>query len=237
LLIKERLRILGVDCPACVYAIGRNISKLNGIREFNADATTGNAIIEFDDEKTSLRDIYEAIRDAGYDVEKEVINVSLDIAPEETSVIEEKVLKFNGVFDISVNPVSKTAKIIYNPLMTNSGEILGRMPQIGIIYSEVKGVKTERKILDLLYRRMPAFFLGLMAIGLGTGGMLFGLHSEETLFILLGISLIVIALSVDILAKGLKALIFLRPTMESLISLSSLSTFTSGVLFLMHLYS
>ena len=232
MLIKERLRILGVDCPACVYAIGRNISKLNGIREFNADATTGNAIIEFDDEKTSLRDIYEAIRDAGYDVEKEVINVSLDIAPEETSVIEEKVLKFNGVFDISVNPVSKTAKIIYNPLMTNSGEILGRMPQIGIIYSEVKGVKTERKVLDLLYRRMPAFFLGLMAIGLGTGGMLFGLHSEETLFILLGISLIVIALSVDILAKGLKALIFLRPTMESLISLSSLSTFTSGVLFL-----
>jgi Cu2+-exporting ATPase/Cu+-exporting ATPase len=81
LLRKEKLRIIGVDCPTCVYAIKRNLLKLRGVVNFDVDISSGDAIVEYRDEETTLRDVYMAIRDAGYDVEKRVINIYLDIRP------------------------------------------------------------------------------------------------------------------------------------------------------------
>jgi Cu2+-exporting ATPase/Cu+-exporting ATPase len=228
---REKMRILGVDCPTCVYAIRRNISKLSGVVNFDLDISSGEAIVEYNDTETTLRDIYMAIRDAGYDVEKRVINIYLDIALEECASLEEKLLRFNGVLDVSINPVTRIAKIIYNIQTTRDIEILGELTRLGIKYSGIREVEIKGRDIYTLYRRVFAFTFGFIAIILGMSNLLHGMKLHVVLFIL---SAIVITLSLDIVKRGFKTLISLRPTMESLIALSSILTFTTGIIFLVH---
>jgi Cu2+-exporting ATPase/Cu+-exporting ATPase len=224
LLRKERLRIIGVDCPTCVYAIRRNLSKLRGVVNFEVDISSGDAIVEYRDEETTLRDIYMAIRDAGYDVEKRVINIYLDFAPEEAPRLEEKLVRVRGVLDVNINPVTKTAKITYNAQSTRESEVLSELTRMGISYSEPRAVETKRRDYTL-YRRLVAFSLGLLAIAIGMSSVAHGLELHVALFTT---SAIVITLSLDIIKRGFRALVSLRPTMESLISLSSITTFITG---------
>ena len=154
---REKIKILGVDCLTCVYAIERNLSKLNGVKRFNIDISSGEAIVEYDDTKNILKDIYLAIRDAGYDVEKKIINIYIDISPEEQILLEEKLLRFNGILDIAINPVTNTAKISYNPQTTTNTEILKELTRLGVKYSEIREVRIKKRSVYVLYRRVFAF--------------------------------------------------------------------------------
>jgi len=230
LLRKEKLRIIGVDCPTCVYAIKRNLLKLRGVVNFDVDISSGDAIVEYRDEETTLRDVYMAIRDAGYDVEKRVINIYLDFAPEEAPRLEERLVRIRGVLDVNINPVTKTAKITYNTQSTRESEVLSELTRMGVSYSEPREVETKRRDYTL-YRRLVAFSLGLLAIAIGMSSVVYGLELHVVLFT---ISAIVITLSLDIIKRGFRALVSLRPTMESLISLSSITTFITGTALLAH---
>ncbi|MCC6053379.1 MAG: heavy metal translocating P-type ATPase [Desulfurococcaceae archaeon] len=230
MLRKEKLRIIGVDCPTCVYAIKRNLLKLRGLVNFDVDISSGDAIVEYRDEETTLRDVYMAIRDAGYDVEKRVINIHLDFAPEEAPRIEERLVRIRGVLDVNINPVTKTAKITYNTQSTGESEVLSELTRMGVSYSEPREVETKRRDYTL-YRRLVAFSLGLLAIAIGMSSVGHGLELRVVLF---AISAIVITLSLDIIKRGFRALVSLRPTMESLISLSSITTFITGAALLAH---
>jgi Cu2+-exporting ATPase/Cu+-exporting ATPase len=230
LLRKERLRIIGVDCPTCVYAIKRNLLKLRGVVNFDVDISSGDAIVEYRDEETTLRDVYMAIRDAGYDVEKRVINIYFDFAPEESALLEERLVRIRGVLDVNINPVTKTAKITYNTQSTRESEVLSELTRMGVSYSEPREVETKRRDYTL-YRRLVAFSLGLLAIAIGMSSVVHGLELHVVLFT---ISAIVITLSLDIIKRGFRALVSLRPTMESLISLSSITTFITGTALLAH---
>jgi Cu2+-exporting ATPase/Cu+-exporting ATPase len=230
LLRKEKLRIIGVDCPTCVYAIKRNLLKLRGVVNFDVDISSGDAIVEYSDEETTLRDVYMAIRDAGYDVEKRVINIYLDIAPEESALLEERLVRIRGVLDVNINPVTKIAKITYNTQSTRESEVLSELTRMGVSYSEPREVETKRRDYTL-YRRLVAFSLGLLAIAIGMSSVVHGLELHVVLFT---ISAIVITLSLDIIKRGFRALVSLRLTMESLISLSSITTFITGIALLAH---
>ncbi len=230
MLRKERLRIIGVDCPTCVYAIKRNLSKLRGVVNFEVDISSGDAIVEYRDEETTLRDVYMAIRDAGYDVEKRVINIHLDFAPEEAPRLEERLVRIRGVLDVNINPVTKTAKITYNTQSTRESEVLSELTRMGISYSEPREAETKRRDYTL-YRRLVAFSLGLLAIAIGMSNVVHGLELHVVLFT---VSAIVITLSLDIIKRGFKALVSLRPTTESLISFSSITTFITGTALLAH---
>uniref|UniRef100_A0A7J3ZJS7 Metal-transporting ATPase n=1 Tax=Fervidicoccus fontis TaxID=683846 RepID=A0A7J3ZJS7_9CREN len=228
---KEGIRILGVDCATCAYAIGRNLSKLSGVRGFDLDVSSGEAIVEYDDSKNTLRDIYIAVRDAGYDVEKRAISIHLNVSPEEHAVLEEKLLRIRGVLDVGINPVANTAKIIFNERTTTSTDILRELARLGVRYSEIRGVEIKRKDVYTPHKRVAAFILGLTAITLDMSGVSHGVGGVELDALLPALSISVILLSHSTIVRGLKALASLRPTMESLIALSSTATFSAGTLF------
>lgn len=171
-----------------------------------------------------------AIRDAGYDVEKQVLSINLHIDPEEYALLEERILRISGVLDVGFNPVSGIAKITYNPLTTTKNTVLKQLASLGVEYSEVEVVKTQRKKVSIGFRRALSFVIGTSVLVLGMTGMLVNLETGVVLPLL---ALLVILLSHDILRKGFKALFYLRPTMESLIALSSTFTFTAGLILLL----
>jgi Cu2+-exporting ATPase/Cu+-exporting ATPase len=227
LLRRCKLKVIGVDCPTCVYVIKGNLSKLRGFRGFEVDASSGEAIVEYDDVESSLRDIYMAIRDAGYDVEKKTMVIHLDASPEEFAKIEEAILKLRGILDVGLNPATRLLKIVVNVVEVDVEEVLGEIKRLGVKYTIAKEPPVKSRGMYLLYRRLVAFALGLSAIILGMTGMSIGDASKT----LMGLSAIVLLLSHDILMRGFRALLLKRPTMESLITLSSVSTFVSALIF------
>ncbi|MEM3228842.1 MAG: heavy-metal-associated domain-containing protein, partial [Fervidicoccaceae archaeon] len=66
-MVREKIKIIGIDCPTCVYAINKSLLKVIGFMKLEVDVSSGVAIIEYDNSLTNLNKIYEAIREAGYD--------------------------------------------------------------------------------------------------------------------------------------------------------------------------
>lgn len=65
--MKIEFKIEGMNCPHCVKAIEKNLSKLNLKK---ADVKIGSAEIEFDESIISEKVIASAINEAGYSVIK-----------------------------------------------------------------------------------------------------------------------------------------------------------------------
>ncbi|MCX8185012.1 MAG: heavy metal translocating P-type ATPase [Sulfolobales archaeon] len=236
---SERLRVLGVDCPTCVYSIQRNLEKLAGVRDFRVDVSSGDAVVVYEFYRVTLRDIFKAIREAGYDVEKERLYAAVDLEDSEIPLFEKYVSELPGVFECRYSPISKVSSILFNPLTTSRSSLLSeigrRYPEVSELADEVELVVEERS--DVLLTKVTSFSLGLAAVAYYTMGAL-GIHPplwSRAPYILLPIATAVIVLNLDILSKGLKSLIRRTPTMDSLISLSSLTTYIYSIIALLFL--
>lgn len=58
----------GMTCNSCSEHVNHEVNKLSGIINSNASYENGNAIIEFDNSKTSIPEIEKAINSTGYSV-------------------------------------------------------------------------------------------------------------------------------------------------------------------------
>jgi copper chaperone CopZ len=61
-------KISGMTCASCEQHVNHEVNKLNGIISSKASYVDGNAIIEFDQSKTSKEEIEKAINSTGYKV-------------------------------------------------------------------------------------------------------------------------------------------------------------------------
>ncbi|MCX8186690.1 MAG: cation-translocating P-type ATPase [Sulfolobales archaeon] len=227
--MKEfKVRIVGVDCPTCVYSIRRNLSRVKGFRKLDVDVTTGDAVIVFDENVRGLREVYRAIRDAGYDVFKENIEVYADFEPEEVSAIEDRILRLKGVLDVDISSNTGLLRVRINPLETSRSELFKELGKLGISIKDFrKAIRPEGERRKLLMR-LVAFILGLSAIVYSMSSM-FIAGAEVNIYLLLLTALSVLLLSYSIIIRGYKALLNRTPTMDSLISISSTMSFLFGL--------
>jgi Cu2+-exporting ATPase/Cu+-exporting ATPase len=226
----ERVRIVGVDCPSCIYAIDRSLRSLEGLVEFKGDAATGEAVVVYDDGRLRLRDIARAIRDSGYDIHKEYLHLEVDLGEGEVIQFEEYVLKLEGVVDCRTSPVSGTATVLYNPYTTSKEVLLSttrrRYPEVREVAEEVGGMEVGR-VDSRLPLKIASFAAGLTAVvhyafgSLGLTPPLWGVRE----YLYLALATVVLVLNTDILSKGFRALARGTPVMESLVSLSATVAF------------
>jgi len=59
--------------------IEKRLAGVKGVLSFKADYTTGEAVIEYDSEECSLGDIVKVVRGAGYDIEKDYLEIYADV--------------------------------------------------------------------------------------------------------------------------------------------------------------
>lgn len=222
----ERIKLVGVDCPSCIYAIDRSLRSLEGLAEFKGDAATGEAVVVYDDGRLRLRDIARAIRDSGYDIHKEYLHLEVDLGEGEATQFEEYVLKLGGVVDCRTSPVSGTATVLYNPYTTSKEVLLStirrRYPEVREVAEEVAEVGLGR-VDARLPLKASSFAAGLTAVvhhafgSLGLTPPLWGVRE----YLYLALATVVLVLNTDILSKGFRALARGTPVMESLVSLSA----------------
>lgn len=237
--IRERIKVLGVDCPTCIYSIQKSLSKI-GVSKFDVDITTGDAFVEYDLSVCRARDVYHAIRSVGYDLFKEQIVVVVDDLSGRTHYLESKLLSLPGVFECRASSVTELVKIIYNPFTINGENILQEISKLGFkevkVLSEVV-VKGEREGF-VLVRRLLAFITGLIVIVYSMFSMFIKHGVIVDVFPLAIIAILTMILSGDIVMRGFRALLKFTPTMESLIALSSTTALIfgfTGLLGLTHL--
>lgn len=60
--------MIGMTCASCEEHVNHEVNKLTGIIKSTASYESGNAIIEFDNSKTSTAEIEKAIKSTGYSV-------------------------------------------------------------------------------------------------------------------------------------------------------------------------
>jgi Cu2+-exporting ATPase/Cu+-exporting ATPase len=47
---RTKVKVVGVDCPSCVYAIEKKVKSKSHVRSFKLDVNTGVAEVEYDEE-------------------------------------------------------------------------------------------------------------------------------------------------------------------------------------------
>ncbi|MEM2763904.1 MAG: heavy-metal-associated domain-containing protein, partial [Sulfolobales archaeon] len=146
---KEKFRLIGVDCAACIYSIRRSLEKLGGIVKFEADVGSGEAVVVYDSRQVSTKDIAKAVRDSGYDIEKRQLQVFIDLEEAEVSSFEKYVSRLSGVVECRYSPVTKVAVILFNPYTVSESELLSevrsRFPQLREASEEVVELIEERE--------------------------------------------------------------------------------------------
>lgn len=65
---KVEFTISGMTCASCEEHVNHEVNKLTGIISSNASYENGNAIVEFDNSKTNISEIENAINSTGYSV-------------------------------------------------------------------------------------------------------------------------------------------------------------------------
>lgn len=79
---QETLGVIGMTCASCASAVERSVSRIDGVHSANVNLAAEKLSVEFDDNKTDLENIKDAIVKAGYQVLKIEVGEQVDVARE-----------------------------------------------------------------------------------------------------------------------------------------------------------
>lgn len=65
---QTTLNINGMTCGGCVNSVTNALKQIDGVNNVQVSLADKNAVIDFDDSKTNVDSLKEAVEDAGYDV-------------------------------------------------------------------------------------------------------------------------------------------------------------------------
>ena len=65
---QTTIQIDDMTCGGCVNSVTNALKQVDGVMGVNVSLADNNAVIDFDDDKTNVDSLKEAIEDAGYDV-------------------------------------------------------------------------------------------------------------------------------------------------------------------------
>ncbi len=198
---------------------------------FSADPTSGDALVRYDSEKVTFRDVVKAVRNAGYDVVKNSLYVVAELGEEEVTAFEDFAARLDGVIECRVSPITGLASIVYNPLATSKDELVEairrKYPKAREASEESISPKEAGGRWELPVR-LASFIIGLTSVAYHTAGTFFG----GTLpfwdfrdYLLFTAATAVISMCKGILLRGIKSLMRASPTMDSLVAVSALTSY------------
>ncbi len=119
-------------------AVERSISKIEGVDLASVNMATEKLTVEFDEKKTNIENIKNAVVIAGYGVSEENISNKQILLPISgmtcascVKSVEKAIAGIDGVIEVSVNIATEKAKVVYNPAMTRISEIKNAVEQAG----------------------------------------------------------------------------------------------------------
>jgi len=161
---KTSFGITGMTCASCVDTIQRALVQLEGVKEASVNLANERATVTFDPKKTSMEEISESVRMAGYGTMEGEITLSVTGMSCASCArnVELALLSLDGVKRASVNLATEKVSLIYDPSMVSIPQIKRVITSAGYGVLETETVDTERTERERLAegkRRMLIFSL------------------------------------------------------------------------------
>ena len=132
---QESLSVIGMTCASCARAVERNVSKVEGVQSASVNLATEKLRKEFDNNKTDLDKIKEAIQKAGYDTVEEKPNIHEITIPITGMTcascarsVDKAIHKLPGIQEVNINFATEKGKIVYDADQTRISQIKMRLP-------------------------------------------------------------------------------------------------------------
>eukprot|EP00271_Cylindrocystis_brebissonii_P007903 TRINITY_DN21809_c0_g1_i1.p1 TRINITY_DN21809_c0_g1~~TRINITY_DN21809_c0_g1_i1.p1 ORF type:complete len:1089 (-),score=224.28 TRINITY_DN21809_c0_g1_i1:538-3804(-) len=132
-------RIGGMTCSACVNSVENALKAVPGIISVNVALVTETAVVEYDTETVSPKEVVEAIEDAGFDGElieteerdRAVLIVSGMDSKDSRMELETELLAVKGVREVNVDVLSERVEVLFDPAVVGLRAIVERVQGVG----------------------------------------------------------------------------------------------------------
>jgi len=135
---KVTLGITGMTCASCAKAVERSVRKIDGIIAADVNIATEKLTVEFDDTKTDLGKIRDAVVKAGYGVQDDneskreiILPISGMTCAACVRAVERAIGKLEGINEVSVNLATEKAKIVYDSSKVRISQIKDAVSKAG----------------------------------------------------------------------------------------------------------
>ncbi len=156
---KETYKIRGIHCASCVLTIEKTLQKQAGVKSASVNFASESALIEYDENLISEKELTKAVEDVGYEL---IVNSQLAEVHTDSTIVSLKVLgmdsahcamtveaalkKLAGIDKIDADFPNQRAKIVYDSGKITLEEIFKIIIDIG--YKPIKEVGETQDILD-----------------------------------------------------------------------------------------
>jgi len=178
----RRTRIIGITgmtCATCAETIERAVGSLEGVASANVNLASEKATFTFDPEKVDISDIEKAIKDSGYGLVSNEVNVKVKGMTCAACVraVESSLERLDGVISASANLATDSIRVRFEPGLVNISAIKQAISDAGYEPLEAVDLDTERAEREREMYRQRNLLLFALAFGIPTLvlSMLFGM--------------------------------------------------------------
>ncbi|QZP38693.1 heavy metal translocating P-type ATPase [Halobaculum magnesiiphilum] len=128
-----RIDVGGMTCANCAATIEDAVADLDGVGEISANYATDEATVEYDPERVSLAEVFEAVESAGYDPIAETATVGITgmTCANCSATIEDAVGDLPGVVRVDANYATDEATVRYAPSATTREDVYDAIEAAG----------------------------------------------------------------------------------------------------------
>jgi Cu+-exporting ATPase len=251
---KEILNITGMTCASCANVVERHVGKIEGVASATVNLAAEKLNVEFDETRTNMGNIIEAVTKAGFGVEPKqsdnrrevVIPISGMTCASCARAVEKAIQKLPGTIEVTVNLASEKARIVYNPDETRISALKQVIEKAGYKALEIETEeqvdkereRREKERKSLWSRFLIALFFTVPLFYIAMGHML-GLPIPDILVpekFPLNFALAQLILVIPVMLSGHRfytvgfGRLFRRePNMDSLIAIGTSAAFLYGL--------
>ena len=143
---EATVRIKGMHCATCTDTVREALSSLKGVEDARVNLATEKATLSYDPQLVSMNDIEKAVREAGYDVARDEITLTVGGMHCATCAmtIQDALGEVNGVKDARVSFALGKAIVDYDSSVVTEAELRKAVEESGYKVLEVQGVMAEQ---------------------------------------------------------------------------------------------
>ncbi len=169
--IKRSMRVEGMTCAACVNRVDQAVNKLEGVKDVNVNIGNDKLTLSYNRDMVSLRDIKEAVSDAGYKLDVESAQSDeTDYELKKMEKAKDKMIKSAVIAGLMMILMVINMFIIEIPFYT----IIVALMAIPVIFyfglhvhqASIKSIQALKPNMDVLVSMgsIPPYLIGLMGI-------------------------------------------------------------------------
>ncbi|MDK2990859.1 MAG: P-type Cu+ transporter [Clostridiales bacterium] len=144
---KISLRISGMSCAACAAAIEKSLSRVQGVKEASVNFAAEKAVAVYDPEQATTDNLVKAVRDAGYDVIMDKVQLRLKgmSCAACAAAIEKALNRLDGVYHASVNFAAEKATVEYDSSVVSVRDMIKAVEDVGYEAERADEVSSDRE--------------------------------------------------------------------------------------------